>query len=129
MTSDFNILPVNTLGTRLTRLIQHGLTEIGSRTLVSGEKVCFYCGQRWGAANADHITPRRAMRGVDKPFNKLLCCERCNRKKNGSHPVYFMMRHLQALPDDLLEEYLARILYHYLTVPLEYLPDQKEEGK
>lgn len=81
--------------------------------------VCYYCGRHFDSQqhkkDVDHITPLHRG-GIDAAFNKAIICSHCNYIKNSKHPVYWLMEGRMHLDDDLLLDWLARVLYHSLTV-------------
>lgn len=84
----------------------------------AGKMVCYYCGLPFGKErkkDMDHITPV-ARGGIHAAFNKAVVCAHCNYVKNCKHPVYWLMEGRMNLDDDLLLDWLARVLYHALTV-------------
>lgn len=93
-----------------------GQKEPGQRLDENGQPVCFYCGELLDEADIDHVVPTK-LGGIDHPFNKVASCPSCNRSKNGSHPAYYLLQHLEGLPDEQMTKYLAHILYHSLVAP------------
>lgn len=101
-------------------------TIIGAKDPLKRKKgeICYYCGisfnsTDWGQKKTyDHIMPK-ARGGVDLPFNLAIVCNRCNRDKGSKHPIYYLMEGSLNLENQLLLDWLARILYHSLTT----LPD------
>jgi len=83
----------------------------------TGKTVCLYCGCTLNEKNreVDHIHPL-SKGGIDAWFNKVLVCRRCNTRKNGLHPVYWLMKNQAAMPDGEFADWMGRLLYHYLTV-------------
>lgn len=111
---------MSTLQERLNRAIDKVILtgkKPGRRTR-GGQPCCYYCGRPFSDGvlkDVDHVTPT-CKGGVDEAFNKIEVCIHCNRKKNGRHPVYWLMLGEMDLDDEQLLEWLARVLYHQLVV-------------
>lgn len=92
--------------------------EPGCRRDAQGRDVCFYCGAPLDTSHQDHVTPKKKG-GVDQAFNLVTTCPTCNIRKNSKHPLYWLMQSetFRDAPDEVVLEYIARVLYHNLIVP------------
>lgn len=83
----------------------------------TGKTVCFYCGCALTKKNreVDHIHPE-CQGGVDAWFNKVVTCRKCNTRKNGNHPVYWLLKEQARMGDAEFLDWLGRLLYHNLVV-------------